>query len=137
MKRLTKLISLSTNISTSLFETFFKRFFLLRNVKTVSAAIQPPVQCIPEFFLGVTQPEHNVNHSPPSSTKVKSEWSCTFTPPICLHGMHRENFTLLSSSKYLQNHTLAAHRNGLVITLKYPILTTTEMYQYIVVKTQN
>jgi hypothetical protein len=44
------------------------------------------------------------------------------------------NFTLLSSSKYLENHTLDAHRKGLVITLKYLILAKTEMYQYITVK---
>jgi hypothetical protein len=25
--------------------------------------------------------------------KVKNEWSCTSTPPICLHGLEWENFT--------------------------------------------
>jgi hypothetical protein len=45
-----------------------------------------------------------------------------------------KNFTLLSSSKYLESHTLDAHRKGLVIMLKYLILAKTEMYQYIIVK---
>ena len=48
--------------------------------------------------------------------------------------MHRENFTVLLSSKYLENHTPDVHRKGLVITSKYPILAKTEMYQYIIVK---
>jgi len=24
--------------------------------------------------------------------KVRSEWSCTFAPPLCLHGMDRTTF---------------------------------------------
>jgi hypothetical protein len=30
-----------------------------------------------------------------SSAEVKKEWSYTSTPPVCLHGMHRDNFTFL------------------------------------------
>jgi hypothetical protein len=41
----------------------------------------------------VKQTGYEVNHSFPSSAKVKNEWSCTSTPPISLHGMDRENFT--------------------------------------------
>jgi hypothetical protein len=33
-------------------------------------------------------------HLPPSSAKVKNEWSCTFTSPICLHGTWRERLNL-------------------------------------------
>ena len=29
----------------------------------------------------------------PSSAEVKNGWSSTFSPPPCLHGMHKENFT--------------------------------------------
>ena len=85
-------------------------------------------------FSGVMQTGHNVSHSPPSSTQVKNDYSYTSTPHVCLNGTHREIFTLFSSSKYLENHTLDAHRKGLVITLKYHILAKTEMYQYIIVK---
>jgi len=35
-----------------------------------------------------------VDHSPPSSTKVKNKWSYTSTPPICLRGKYRDNFKL-------------------------------------------
>jgi hypothetical protein len=38
---------------------------------------------------------HEVDHSPPSSAKVKNEWSHTTTHLICLNGMDRDNFTLL------------------------------------------
>jgi len=42
-----------------------------------------------------------VNHSPPSSTEVKNEWSYTSTPPICLHGMDREKFAFIVVSTYI------------------------------------
>jgi hypothetical protein len=49
-----------------------------------------------------------VNHSPPSSAKVKNERCYTSTPPICLYGVDRENFTLLlflnSDQKYDAPH---------------------------------
>jgi hypothetical protein len=31
-----------------------------------------------------------VNNSPPSSAKVKNEWSYTPPPSVCLHGMDRD-----------------------------------------------
>ena len=31
---------------------------------------------------------------PPSSVEVKNEWSFTPTPPVCLHGVCRDGFTL-------------------------------------------
>jgi hypothetical protein len=34
---------------------------------------------------GVKQPVREVDHSPPSSAKVKNAWSYTSTPPIRLH----------------------------------------------------
>jgi len=40
----------------------------------------------------VKQFKHEVNHSPPSRAKVKNEWSHTSTPPICLHGVEKDNF---------------------------------------------
>jgi hypothetical protein len=47
--------------------------------------------------LGVKQPGHEVDHSPPSSAEVKNAWSYTSTPPICFHGVvlnkHRDSFT--------------------------------------------
>jgi hypothetical protein len=45
------------------------------------------------FFLGAKQLGHEVDHSPPSISKVKNKWSYTPTPPQCLHGMDRDDFT--------------------------------------------
>jgi hypothetical protein len=42
-------------------------------------------------FPGIQQLEH-VDYSHPSTTKVKNKWNYTSTPPICLHGMDRDNF---------------------------------------------
>jgi hypothetical protein len=39
------------------------------------------------------QPEREVNHSSPTSAKVKKEWSYTCISPARLHGMDRESFT--------------------------------------------
>jgi hypothetical protein len=50
-------------------------------------------------FLGelfpqeIKQPEHEADHKPMSSTKVMNDWSCTFTPLICLYGMYMYSFT--------------------------------------------
>ena len=30
--------------------------------------------------------------------KIKNEWSCTYTPCICLHGADGDNFTLYRDS---------------------------------------
>jgi hypothetical protein len=35
-----------------------------------------------------------IDHSHPSRAEVKTEWSCTSSPPVCLRGMDRDNFTL-------------------------------------------
>ena len=50
----------------------------------------------PEFFAGgVKRPGRDLDHSPSSSAKVRSEWSCTSFPPIRLHGTEGKNvFTL-------------------------------------------
>jgi hypothetical protein len=40
----------------------------------------------PGSLLGVKLPGHEVDHSPPSSVETENEWSCTCTPPVCLHG---------------------------------------------------
>jgi len=39
------------------------------------------------------QQGREVYHLRPSGAKVKNEWSYTSTPPICLHGVDRDDFT--------------------------------------------
>jgi hypothetical protein len=37
--------------------------------------------------------DHEINHPSPSSDKVENEWSCTFTPAVCLSGVDKDTFT--------------------------------------------
>ena len=70
-----------------------KKFSLLQNAQTGSGA-QPSyyTEGTEFFFTKVKQPRCEVDHSPPSSAEVKNGWSCTSTPPICLHGVEKEGF---------------------------------------------
>jgi hypothetical protein len=46
---------------------------------------QPPIQWISGVLsLGVKQPGHKADHSPPSSAQVKNVWSYTSTPQYVL-----------------------------------------------------
>lgn len=48
------------------------------------------------FSVGLMWLGHEIGPSPPpASPKIKNEWSYTSVPHICLHGLHRDNFTLL------------------------------------------
>ena len=49
-----------------------------------------------KFFLGVRRSKCEVNHQSPSSAKVKKEWSYTYTPPMCIHDVHRKSFSLFT-----------------------------------------
>ena len=44
-------------------------------------------------FPGVKRPGNDVDHSTSASTEVKCKWGYTSTPPTCLHGVYKENFT--------------------------------------------
>jgi len=75
-------------------------FFLLATTSGLALGpIQPPIQEVPGALSpGVKQLEPEAEHSPPSSAKIKNEWSYTSTPPyvfmvwwfikqrICLNG---------------------------------------------------
>jgi hypothetical protein len=59
-----------------------KGILLFSNKSRAVWPILPPVQCVPAALSpGVKQPVHEVNHSPPSSTKVMNEWTYTSTLP--------------------------------------------------------
>jgi len=45
----------------------------------------------------VKRPGREVEHLPATSTEVGYEWSCTYTPPTCFHGVDMDNFTLTIS----------------------------------------
>jgi hypothetical protein len=54
---------------------------------------QRPTQSVPIVFPGVKWPEPEVDHSPSYSVMVKNVWSYT-SPPLCLHGKHKDFFLL-------------------------------------------
>ena len=69
-----------------------KKFFLSKTTRLALGPIHPLTQCvISALCTGIKQPRHNAGHSPPSNTKVKNELRYTSTPPICHHGMDRDN----------------------------------------------
>jgi hypothetical protein len=52
-----------------------------------------------ELRPGVKQPRNEVNHSSPSSAKVKNEWSYTSAPPVYVQGVDRENSAFMCSGQ--------------------------------------
>jgi hypothetical protein len=50
---------------------------------------------IRNILPGVKRPGRYIDHSPPGSAEVKNKWNYTSAPPVCLHGVGRDNFTLL------------------------------------------
>jgi len=64
---------------------------LLQNVQTCCGA--HPVSCslgTGVLFMGINQPWHEADHSPPSNSGVKNEWSHTSTSLVCIYGVHRD-----------------------------------------------
>jgi hypothetical protein len=54
---------------------------LNHRVQNGSGPTQPPIQWVPAALsVGVKRPGREVDHSLPSSAKVKNAWSYTFTP---------------------------------------------------------
>jgi hypothetical protein len=47
----------------------------------------------------VHQTGRDVDQTPPSSAEVKTEWSCTTTSPLSLHGVDRSNFYCIFQSR--------------------------------------
>jgi hypothetical protein len=52
----------------------------------VLGPIQLLIQWVPRLFPGVKQPRCEIN-------LVKHKWSHTYSPPVCLYGVDRVNFT--------------------------------------------
>jgi hypothetical protein len=57
-------------------------------------------------FPRVKRPRSEAYHSAPHSAEVKNGWSYT-SAPVCLHDLHRENFTFYIKDKW--NWTSAMH----------------------------
>ena len=84
----------------------------LQNVQTKSGAHSASYSVGTRgSFSWVKQPRHEVNHSPPSSSRVRNEWSCTTTSHICPSSIDRDNFTYLPT--YSVNKLPDADWNGM------------------------
>jgi len=57
-----------------------------------------PPRLLYDSFGSCLRDKAENDYSPPSSNKVKNEWSYTSTPSTCLHGVFSENFTLYFTS---------------------------------------
>jgi hypothetical protein len=51
------------------------------------------------YFLESGGPGRDVDHSLPSSTEVKNEWSYTSVPPMCLYDVHGDEATFYFSCR--------------------------------------
>ena len=69
----------------------------LQNIQTGHEAHPPSYSMGTGILLrGVKRPGRDVNHALPPRADVKNEWSHTFAPPICLHGVGKEDFTFFT-----------------------------------------
>jgi len=66
----------------------FVVFWVMTVSRTALGLTRTPIEKLQEVLsLGVKRPGREADHSPPSSDKIKTAWSYTFTPPIRFHGM--------------------------------------------------
>jgi hypothetical protein len=69
---------------------------LLQNIQTGSGTNSASYfKGTRSFFPGAKWPGNEADQSPPSSAKIKNVWSYTTTPPMCVHGIFRDNFSFL------------------------------------------
>jgi hypothetical protein len=62
----------------------------------VVGSTQPSTQWVLVFFPGSKAAGCEFDHSPLPNAEVKTEWSYTSTPPVCLHHTDRDNVTFLT-----------------------------------------
>jgi hypothetical protein len=77
-------------------------FLLSKTSRPVLGPNQPPIQWVPGSFPGVKQPDHQVDHSAPSSIKVKISGLCIYSP-VRLRRVDTKKltfFTFMQSVRY-------------------------------------
>jgi hypothetical protein len=76
------------------FHSWRKQEAFLQSSQANSWAPQRPIQWIlQDFPPRIKQLGQEANYSPPSSAKIKNEWSYTSTPYMGFYGMHKDNST--------------------------------------------
>ena len=58
------------------------------------------------FSAGLMRSGSEADHSFPSNSKVKNEWTYTLHSPLHIHGLHNENFTFINGLA-VQNSVVA------------------------------
>ena len=53
---------------------------------------QPPIRRVTYSSQAIERPEPEVGYSAPFNADIRDEWNCTYFPPICFHGVGRDNF---------------------------------------------
>ena len=66
-----------------------------KTVQTISSVHQAFYSVGTGVFLEEKRPGSEVDQSPPSSVKVKNEWSYSYNSPLCDHDVDREKFTFI------------------------------------------
>jgi hypothetical protein len=66
-----------------------RNFLFSETLQTGSGSTEPTVQWISEILPGIKRPEHESDHSPPSSGEVKNQCRSTSAPLVCFHGVDR------------------------------------------------
>jgi hypothetical protein len=61
---------------------------------------------------GIKRSGREPENSPPSDAELKNERSCTSTPPKCLHGMYRVNYTFTFLCDIIHNLSAPAYDNS-------------------------
>jgi hypothetical protein len=99
----------------------------------IASFIAPNGQDSLKLSPEVNQPTHKTYHPPPTNSRVKYEWSCTYTPPISSHSTHRDSyctFTHLTQYnllpelwnwKYIKIHNIfevPIHPNNIYISIR-------------------
>jgi hypothetical protein len=100
-----------------------RRIFLFSKTAQTAPGAHPASYSIGTGVLpGLKLLERDTDHSPPSSSQVKNEWSCTSTPPICPHCMDRDEFNLYTYCLPLYRTAQAVcYSNAQYSTVQYSI----------------
>lgn len=94
-KELTHKSPLST-VSVPLYTASWQEQEVLLSSKMPRQAVgttQLPLMGTAVVSSAVKLPGHEVDHLPPHCTYAENEWNNTFTPPVWLKGLGRDNFT--------------------------------------------
>ena len=83
-----------------------ERGFLFSKVSGPAlGTIHPPIQWVLGFLPGgVKWPKHKAKHSPPSSARLRISGAGPLIPPVCLHGVNRDNLTFLNFTCWMDGY---------------------------------